>query len=66
MKTLKIISCAHVCGKSAHQVHYHVLVEGGSPLSRHLADIDDGFRVVRIDVEDGSVDDSSDVSRVRR
>lgn len=48
------------------QVDHDIFVEGGSPLSRHLADVDDGFGVVGVHVEDGSVDDTSHVCGVRR
>lgn len=48
------------------QVDHHVFVEGGPPLGGHLADVDDGLGVVSIDVEDGSVDNTSHVGRIRR
>uniref|UniRef100_A0A146YLN3 Uncharacterized protein n=1 Tax=Fundulus heteroclitus TaxID=8078 RepID=A0A146YLN3_FUNHE len=50
----------------AHQIDHHVLVERGPPLRRHLADVDDGFGVVGVDVEDRRVDDARHVRRVRR
>ena len=48
------------------QVHHHVLVEGGSPLGRHLADVHDGLGIVSVHVEDGGVDHAGHVRGVGR
>ena len=49
-----------------HQIDDHVLVEGGAPLGGHVADVHDGFGIIGVDVEDGSVDDAGHVRAVRR
>ena len=49
----------------ANHVDDDVLVEGCSVLSREVADLDDGLRVICVDVEDRSVDHTADVCAVR-
>lgn len=63
LSTVLTSVCVCVC---TDQVDHHVFVERGPPLSSHLTDVDDGLGVVGVDVEDGSVDDSSHVSWIRR
>ena len=66
--TLSVCTDRCLCALTLNtdQVDHHVFVERGPPLCGHLAHVDDGLGVVGVDVEDGSVDDSSHVCRIRR
>lgn len=57
-----VVSVASV----SHQIDDTVLVESGTPLSRHLAHVHDGLRIVGVDMENGGVDDTSDIGTVGR
>ena len=48
----------------ADQIHDDVLVEGGTIVGGDAADVNDGFGVIGVDVEDGGVHDTADVGTV--
>jgi hypothetical protein len=52
--------------KRAHHIDDNILMEGGAVLGCEVAHLDDGLRIVGVDVEDGRVHDAADVGAVRR